>query len=205
MKHTSKYFVLFLIVMLLNMAIEGSQALADDAPKLSSSLAKNLWRQAHFYFEEGMDAKAIRACKELQAWARENNQPAVEKKMSDMLVVLHARQKAPKVPKATPAPAKPVIQTNLPACGYGSVKDIPSHIVNKIVTRTPEEFLTCQQDQDCVVAYNFCGTSKGVNKPSKKCYEAVARHFEARTSCSPIVPFEASAVCRNKTCMLQFH
>jgi len=204
MKNTSKYFVLFLVVMSLNMALESPLALANDAPKLSSSLAKNLWRQAHFYFEEGMDAKAIRACKELQAWARENNEPAVEKKMSDMLAVLRARQQTPIKSKTPPAPAKPVMQTSLPACGYGSVKDIPSHIVNKIITRTPDEFLACQQDQDCAKAYNFCGTSKGINKPSKKCYEAVARHFEASTSCSPIVPFKATAVCRNKTCMLQF-
>ena len=61
------------------------QALARDAPDLSSSLAKNLWRQAHFYFEEGMDAKAIRACEELQAWARDNNEPAVEEEMSKTL------------------------------------------------------------------------------------------------------------------------
>ena len=144
MNNTSKFFVLFLFVLLLNMAGEVPQALATDAPKLSSSLAKNLWRQAHAYFEEGMDAKAIRACKELQAWARENNEPAVEKEMSDMLAILHARQKAPTVTKKKPAKVKPAMQTNLPACGYGSVKDMPSHIVRKIITRTPEEFLTCQ-------------------------------------------------------------
>ena len=92
MNNTSKYFVLFLVVMSLIMAVEVTQALANDAPKLSSSLAKNLWRQAHFYFEEGMDAKAIRACTELKAWARENNNPAVEKKMNDMLAVLRDRQ-----------------------------------------------------------------------------------------------------------------
>ena len=204
MKNTSKYFVLFLAVMSLTIAGKIPQAQANDAPKLSSSLAKNLWRQAHFYFEEGMDAKAIRACTELQAWARKNNEPAVEKKMTDMLAVLRARQQAPTVPKKKPAKAKPVIQTSLPACGYGSVKDIPSHIVNKIITNTPQEFLACQQDQDCVKAYNFCGTTKAVNEPSKKCYESVARHFESSTSCTPIVPFNASPVCRNKTCMLLF-
>ncbi len=204
MKPILKYFVLFLIAMLLSLAVAGPQALADDAPKLSSSLAKNLWRQAHFYFEEGMDAKAIRACTELQAWARENNEPAVEKKMTDMLKVLHAREKAPTAPKTKPSKPKTAMKTHLPACGYGSVKDMPTNIVRKIVTVTPNEFLSCQKDQDCAVAYNFCGTSKAVNKPSKQCYEAVARHFETSTSCSPIHPFDASPVCRNQICMLQF-
>ncbi len=207
MKPISKYLVLVLVVMLLNIAGESSQALADDAPKLSSSLAKNLWRQAHFYFEEGMDAKAIRACKELQAWARENNEPAVEKKMSDMLKVLHERQQtqtAPKPKPKKPASPKPQMQTHLPACGYGSVKDMPTNIVYKIITRTPEEFLACQQDQDCVAAYNFCGTSRALNKTSQQCYEAVARHFETLTSCLPVDPFNASAVCRNQSCTLHF-
>ena len=95
MNDTSKYAVLFLVVLALTLSGTGLPALAQDAPKLSSSLAKNLWRQAHFYFEEGMDAKAIRACEELQAWARENNEPAIEKKMSDMLAELRARQQAP--------------------------------------------------------------------------------------------------------------
>jgi len=204
MKHLSKYVVFSLVFMSLIIPGKGSQALAKDAPEISSSLAKNLWRQAHFYFEEGMDAKAIRACEELRTWAKENNEPAIENEMSDMLDKLRARQPAPATQTTTPKQAAPVIQTNLPACGYGSVNQMPSHIVNKIVTHTPSEFLACQQDQDCAVAYNFCGTNKAINKPSKKCYEAVARHFEARTGCSPIDPFEATAVCQNQTCMLQF-
>ncbi|MCU7842440.1 MAG: hypothetical protein KZQ93_01210 [Candidatus Thiodiazotropha sp. (ex Monitilora ramsayi)] len=204
MNNLLKHFVFFLVFMSLIMPGTGSQALAKDAPEISSSLAKNLWRQAHFYFEEGMDAKAIRACEELRSWARENNERAVEKEMSDMLAKLHARQPTPAAQTTTPNKAAPAIQTGLPACGYGSVIHIPSHIVNKIVTRTPEEFLACQQDQDCAVAYNFCGTTKAINKPSKKCYEAVARHFETNAGCSPIHPLETTAVCRNQTCMLQF-
>jgi len=95
MSHVSKCAVFVLVILSLTLSGTGLPALAQDAPKLSSSLAKNLWRQAHFYFEEGMDAKAIRACEELQAWARKNNEPAVEKKMSDMLAALRARQQAP--------------------------------------------------------------------------------------------------------------
>lgn len=204
MKHLTKYFCIFLIVMSFSIAGTGSQAWAKDAPEISSSLAKNLWRQAHFYFEEGMDAKAIRACEELQAWARENNEPAVEKEMSEMLAELRARQTAPATRATTANKAAPAMRTDLPACGYASVNHIPSHIVNTIVTRTPEEFLACQQDQDCAVAYNFCGTNKGINKPSKTCYEAVAKHFEASTGCTPIDPLETTAVCRNQTCTLQF-
>lgn len=204
MNNNVKYFVFSLMIVLALMAGAGPQSLAKDTPDLSSSLAKNLWRQAHFYFEEGMDAKAIRACEELQAWARENNESAVEKEMNDMLAKLRARQQAPAVSKTTPKKTAPAIQSSLPACGYGSVSDMPPNIINKIVTRTPEVFLACQQDQDCTVAYNFCGTSKAVNKPSKKCYEAVARHFEASTGCSHIDFIEATAVCRNQTCMLQF-
>ena len=86
MKHLTRYIGILLVFMSLILPGTGSQALAKDAPEISSSLAKNLWRQAHFYFEEGMDAKAIRACEELQAWARENNEPAIEKEMSEMLV-----------------------------------------------------------------------------------------------------------------------
>lgn len=203
-KHLSRYFVFILVLMSLIISETGSQALAKDAPEISSSLAKNLWRQAHFYFEEGMDAKAIRACEELRAWAKENNEPAIEKEMSEMLDKLRARQTAPATQATTAKEAAPAIQTDLPACGYGSVNQIPPHIVNKIVTRTPSEFLACQQDQDCAVAYNFCGTTKAINKPSKICYEAVARHFEASTGCSPIDFLEATATCRNQTCMLQF-
>ena len=204
LKPLSKYLVFLLVFMSLNTPGTGTQALAKDAPEISSSLAKNLWRQAHFYFEEGMDAKAIRACKELQAWARENNEPAIEKEMSEMLDKLRARQPAPATQTTTTNEAAPAIQTDLPACGYGSVDQMPSHMVNQIVTGTPGEFLVCQQDQDCAVAYNFCGTTKAINKPSKKCYEAVARHFEASAGCSPIDPLEATATCRNQTCMLLF-
>ncbi len=95
MKHLSNYFVFFLVLMSLVIPGTGSQALAKEAPEISSSLAKNLWRQAHFFFEEGMDAKAIRACEELQAWAKENNEPAIEKEMSEMLDKIHARQPTP--------------------------------------------------------------------------------------------------------------
>jgi hypothetical protein len=204
MKHLSEYFVFFLVFVSLIIPGTGSQALAKDAPEISSSLAKNLWRQAHFFFEEGMDSRAIRACEELQAWARENNEPAIEKEMNEMLDKLHARQTAPATQATTPNEAAPAIQTDLPACGYESVNHIPSNIINKIVTSTPSEFLACQQDQDCAVAYNFCGTTKAINKPSKKCYEAVARHFEASTGCSPIDFLEATATCRNQICMLQF-
>lgn len=203
MNNLSRFFLFFLVVISLTMAGAGPQALAKDAPKLSSSLAKNLWRQAHFYFEEGMDAKAIRACEELQAWARENNEPAVEQEMSDMLATLRARQQAPAAPSTTSVKAAPAMQTSLPACGYGSVNDMPSHIVNKVVANTPGEFLACQHDQDCTAAYNFCGTIKAVNKPSKQCYEAVARHFETSAGCSPIDPLAATPVCRNQICMLQ--
>lgn len=204
MKHLSKYFVFFLVFMLLIIPGTGPQALAKDAPEISSSLAKNLWRQAHFYFEERMDAKAIRACEELRTWAKENNEPAIEKEMSEMLAKLRDRQPAPATQIKTPNKGAPAMRTDMPACGYGSVNDIPSHIVNKTVTRTPEEFLACRQDQDCAVAYNFCGTTKAIAKPSKKCYEAVARHFEASAGCSPIDFLEATAVCQNQTCMLQF-
>lgn len=95
MKHLLKYFVFLLVFMSLIIPGTGLQALAKDAPKISSSLAKNLWRQAHFYFDEGMDAQAIRACEELRAWVKENNEPAVEKEMSEMLAKLRARQPAP--------------------------------------------------------------------------------------------------------------
>ena len=204
MKHLTRYIGILLVFMSLILPGTGSQALAKDAPEISSSLAKNLWRQAHFYFEEGMDAKAIRACEELQAWARENNEPAIEKEMSEMLVELRARQSAPATPVTTPKKTTAAMRTELPACGYGSVNNVPPHIVNAIVTRTPQEFLACQKDQDCVVAYNFCGTNKAINRPSKNCYEAVAKHFEASTGCSPIDPLETTAVCHNQTCMLQF-
>jgi hypothetical protein len=204
MNNNLKSYLFSLVIVSALMTGADPLALAQDVPDLSSSLAKNLWRQAHFYFEEGMDAKAIRACEELQAWARENNEPAVEKEMTDMLATLRARQQAPAATQTTPKQAAPAIQSSLPACGYGSVSDIPSNIINKIVTRTPEEFLACQQDRECAVAYNFCGTSKAVNKPSKNCYEAVARHFEASAGCSSIDFLEATAVCRNQTCMLQF-
>ena len=53
-----------------------SRSAVEGAPKISSSLAKNLWRQAHFYFEEGLYPQAIRACEELLAWAQENERHA---------------------------------------------------------------------------------------------------------------------------------
>ena len=70
-----------------------SRSAVKGAPKISSSLAKNLYRQAHFYFEEGMNPQAIRACEELLAWAKENNEPAIEKEMNDMLTILYEKEK----------------------------------------------------------------------------------------------------------------
>ena len=77
-----------------------SRSAVEGAPKISSSLAKNLWRQAHFYFEEGLNPQAIRACEELLAWARENNEPAIEKKMNEMLAILYAKEKSSQPTKA---------------------------------------------------------------------------------------------------------
>ena len=86
------YPAIILLAISLALAVATSRVQATEAPNISSSLAKNLWHQAHFFFEEGMDSRAIRACEELQAWARENNEPEIEKKMSEMLAELRARQ-----------------------------------------------------------------------------------------------------------------
>jgi hypothetical protein len=45
-------------------------------------------------------------------------------------------------------------------CGYGSVLDVPTQRVTQIIGNIPAAFLTCTQDEDCVVAQNFCGTKK---------------------------------------------
>ena len=204
MNKSSTYFALVSIALALILTATSPLVPAQEAPQISSSLAKNLWRQAHFFFDEGMDDRAIRACEELLAWARENNEPAIEKKMSEMLAALQARQQAPAVTKpATAAPA-PAMQTNHPDCGFASVKDIPATEVYRIITTTPQEFLVCQQDRDCTVAYNFCGTNRAVNKSSQTCYEAVARQFDISAGCSPADPVPASAVCRNQSCLLQY-
>ena len=118
MSKPSAYFALVPIALALILAATGPRVLAQEAPRISSSLAKNLWRQAHFYFDEGMDAKATRACEELLAWARENDEPAIEKKMSEMLAALRARQQAPATVKPAPASPAPAMQTSQPACGY---------------------------------------------------------------------------------------
>ena len=69
-----------------------SRSSVKETPKISSSLAKNLWRQAHFYFEERLNPQAIRACEELLAWAQENNEPEIETEMNDMLAILYAKE-----------------------------------------------------------------------------------------------------------------
>ena len=95
-------FVFLMMGLCSPVAGEGeSRSAIEGAPKISSSLAKNLWRQAHFYFEEGLNPQAIRACEELLAWAQENNEPAIEKEMNDMLAVLYAKEK-PSQPTESP-------------------------------------------------------------------------------------------------------
>ena len=97
--HTKNLLSITIVLVFLMMGLcspvagEGeSRSAVEGAPKISSSLAKNLWRQAHFYFEEGLYPQAIRACEELLAWAQENNEPAIEKKMNDMLAILYAKE-----------------------------------------------------------------------------------------------------------------
>ena len=204
MTNRIEYLALILVAISLSLAAATSEVQATETPDISSSLAKNLWRQAHFYYEEGMDAKAIRACEELQAWARENNEPAIEKEMTEMLAVLRARQQAPAASTTTADNPAAVLQTHLPACGYASVNDISSAMINKVITNTPKEFNVCQQDQDCTIAYGFCGANKAVNKVSKNCFEAVSLRFIDIAGCSPLEPIEATAVCRNQACTLQF-
>ena len=98
--HTKKFLSIIIVFVFLLMGLcspvagEGeSRSAVEGTPQISSSLAKNLWRQAHFYFEEGLNPQAIRACEELRAWAQENNEPAIEKEMIEMLTILYAKEK----------------------------------------------------------------------------------------------------------------
>lgn len=179
-------------------------ATAEDMPKLSSSLAKNLWRQCHMYYEDGLDAKAKRACSELKAWAEENNESGVAQETAGMLADLEARTQPVPVQAAPKAPKKSEIQADDPACGFGTADDIPTHHMMKIVTGTPPEFLTCSSDADCVLAKGFCGVKVAVSKTAQACFETAVRKFETTVACDADSGMEAGVRCHNNTCMVQF-
>lgn len=206
MTNRIEYLAFILVAISLSFAAATPRVQATEAPDISSSLAKNLWRQAHFYFEEGMDAKAIRACEELRAWARENNEPAIEQEMAEMLAELRARQPAPAAPVSTPVQSTTAFQAKLPNCGYDSINDIPPSLVTRLVTsRTPAEFQACQQDQDCTLVHGFCGGSRAVNNASKACYEGLAVRFQEVLNCPSSEPVAVSSACKSQVCVLQFY
>lgn len=178
---------------------------AADPPKLSSSLAKNLYRQAQFYFEEGMDAKAKRACNEMLSWAEANNEPGIADEMRDMLSQIEARQKP--APTSAPAVRKTTnrIANNQPFCGYGSPEEIPHTVVNKIVTRAPNEFISCTTDTDCIDVEGYCGVSRVINKQSKMCFEAAVEIFNSNADCIDMTaPVMGTPVCREGICHRHF-
>lgn len=179
---------------------------AKEAPPISSSLAKNLWRQAHAYYEEGMDAKATRACKEMLAWAEENNEPAIAAEMKTMLADLEARKKPvanTEVPR--PAVAKKSVPSHLPDCGFGSKDQIPMHFALQAIGMQSDDFLECSTDSDCIMAQSFCGSQMSVSKSTQECFEAAARAFEKASSCGEQVdPPPATSVCRNQRCTIKF-
>ncbi|MCA9402384.1 MAG: hypothetical protein KC897_01270 [Candidatus Omnitrophica bacterium] len=177
---------------------------AKDIPKLSSSLARNLWRQCHAYPGRGMEAKVIRACSDLEIWAHNNNETAVAQAAAERLDSLEGREQ--QAVTAQPSREKRVarVQNTDPLCGFESEDQIPPNIAVKIVGATPAEFLSCRTNTDCVAAQNYCGTVKSVNKMSLACYETAARIFERSSRCAPVPPLQAAAVCRKQICTLQF-
>ena len=177
---------------------------AKDSPKLSSSLARNLWRQCHAYSGKGMDAKVKRACSDLEIWARNNNETAVAQAAADRLDSLEAGEQRAVTPRGPREKREAMVQNTDPLCGFDSEDQIPPNIVVKIVGATPAEFLSCRTNTDCVAAQNYCGTVKSVNKTSLACYETAARIFERSSRCAPVPPLQAAAVCRKQICTLQF-
>lgn len=187
-------------------------AAAAEAPLLSSPLAAGLRGECRMYLEEGRDVKALRACEELRIWARENNEPAVVQEMDVVLDQLRARQP----PAAVPTPAEltvidpvsgdPVLalQPDRAACGYESMAAMPPDLVQQVVTDTPVAFLTCRQDEDCMVAKSFCGTNKAIRKSSRACFEAAVVYIDMRANCIQANPRAAAAACLNGICTLQF-
>ncbi len=195
----------FLLVITVSVALAvGLSAAAKDAPQLSSSLAKNLWRQCHLFFKEGMDARAQRACGELQSWAQENNKPAIAREAAELLTALDAREQPSTPGQSTRKEKVTSLDSADPECGYSSADDIPPHVVVKAVTSPSREFQTCRVNQDCAVARNVCGTNRAINKDSQACYEAMVRKFDQDTGCTGNDPIPATAVCREGTCTLQF-
>lgn len=177
---------------------------AKEAPKISSSLAKNLWRQCHMYFEEGMDAKAERACGELLAWAEENNEAAIAQETAGMVKALEER--------AQPAPAAPVpkaarksnLQPDQPICGFASIEEVPDHVLTKTVTNLPAEFNTCNSDTDCVAATGYCGAKVSVSKMAQACFESLSTGLNQKIGCQPIDMPPFRPVCRSGHCMAQY-
>ncbi|MBZ0166960.1 MAG: hypothetical protein K8I00_09140 [Candidatus Omnitrophica bacterium] len=118
-----KIFNLVIVCAFLLLGGRCPSADAQGIPQLSSSLAKNLWRQCHMFYEEGMDAKAKRACGELQAWARENNDPAIVQETTRLLTSLQEREQQPAQPAAPKIEKKSELQPDQPACGYASIAE----------------------------------------------------------------------------------
>lgn len=196
-----RIFPYFLLVTLL---FSATVAAAQDAPQLSSSLAKNLWRQCHFYFEEGMDAKATRACGELLAWAEENNEAAIVTETTGMVRALKEReQPAPAAPAPKP-PKKSEVKADHPTCGYASIEAVPNHVMTKTVTNIPADFMPCASDADCVAATGFCGSKVATNKSSQTCYEFLAAAFSEQVGCQPMDPPPFRPVCREQRCTAQY-
>lgn len=105
---------------------------------------------------------------------------------------------------AAAADKKSGLRTDVPVCGYESVYKIPPDEVVEIMYRTPEKFQACKRNSDCVVVESYCGTQKAVNKDSQQCFAAVAELFDSSARCVDKKPFDATAVCRRKTCTLMF-
>ena len=179
-------------------------AVAQDPPPLSSSLAKNLWRQCHFYFEEEMDPQATRACGELLAWAEENNELVLVQETAAMVKVLEQRQQ--------PAPATPAakiqtiseLQPDQPLCGYTSIDEAPDHILTKTVTNLPAEFASCTSDSNCTTATGYCGAKISLSKPAQACFEALAAALNQKIGCQSLETPPFQPVCRQQRCTAQF-
>jgi hypothetical protein len=201
MRHAQRFFKV--ITVSVSLAV-GLSAAAKEAPQLSSSLAKNLWRQCQLFFEEGMDARAKRACGELQAWAQENNETEIAREAAELLTALDAREQPSTPVQSTRKEKVTSLDSRDPECGFSSADDIAPHVVVKAVTTPSREFQTCQVNQDCAVARNVCGTNRAINKDSQACYEAMVRKFDQDTGCAGNDPIPATAICHDGTCTLQF-
>ena len=183
-----------------------SVSTAADAPNLSSSLAKNLWRQCHMYYEDGMDAKATRACGELLAWAEKNNEAALAQETAGMVKTLKERQQPAPAAPAPKAPKKSELQPDQPLCGYAAIEEVPDHILLKTVTKLPPEFIACDSDADCVAATGYCGAKVAVSKMAQACFESLSTAMNQKIGCGDsldeMLPFRP--VCHEKRCLAQF-